>query len=42
MIDYKKDIIKMLKKLDDERFIRYLHTLISEMIAKSFGNKHGE
>lgn len=32
---YKEEIIKLLNHIDDEKFIKYLYILISEMIAKS-------
>ena len=35
MIDYKSEIIRMLNKLDDEKFLSYLYTLVKEMLAKS-------
>ena len=30
-MDYKKQIIKLLQKINEERFLRYLYILISEM-----------
>ena len=38
---YKTEIVKMIKKLNDENFLRYLYKLVQEMIAKSF-DKHEE
>ena len=32
---YKKEKIELLNYIDDEKFIKYLYILISEMIAKS-------
>ena len=33
-MDYKKLIIQHLQKINDERFLRYLYTLITEMVEK--------
>jgi hypothetical protein len=32
---YKENIIELLRTIDDEKFLRYLYILISEMAAKS-------
>ena len=34
-MNYKKEIIQMLKELNDERFLKYIHTLLKEMLVKS-------
>lgn len=39
MKDFKKEIIKLLENLDNEKHLRYLYVLISEMVAKSSNNK---
>lgn len=33
--DYKKEIIKMVQKIEEERFLRYVYILLSEMIASN-------
>lgn len=32
---YKEEIIDLLQHIDNEKFLKYLYILISEMIAKS-------
>lgn len=33
--DYKKQIIKLLQRINEERFLRYLYILISEMAEEN-------
>jgi hypothetical protein len=35
--DYKRKIIRLLDFLDDEKFLRYIYVLISEMVTKEQG-----
>ena len=32
---YKEEIMELLKHIDDEKFLRYLYILMSEMVTKS-------
>lgn len=32
---YKEEITELLKRIEDEKFLKYLYILVSEMIAKS-------
>lgn len=32
---YKEEITELLKLIDDEKFLKYLYILMSEMVAKS-------
>lgn len=41
-ITYKEEIIELLKLIDDEKFLKYLYILISEMVAKSEAMKAGK
>ena len=34
IMDYKREIIKLLQKIEDERLLRYVYILLIEMIAK--------
>lgn len=33
--EYRKEIIKMVQKIQEERFLRYVYILLNEMIAKN-------
>ena len=35
MEHYKEEIIKMLESIGDEKYMRYIYILLSEMIVKS-------
>ena len=34
-MDYKIEIINLIEQLDNQKFLRYLYTLVKEMVEKS-------